>query len=64
ITVGRASIAIAAMFFGVQHYLHPLGLPGVPLEKQMPAWIPVRASIDYVAGTFLIVSAGAEIGTG
>ena len=31
ITVGRVLIAIAAIFFGVQHFLHPLGLPGVPL---------------------------------
>lgn len=56
IAVGRVAIAIAAIFFGVQHFLHPLALPGVPLEKQMPAWIPVRASIDYVTGTFLIVA--------
>src|SRR6201999_171456 len=30
--------------------------PGVPLAKQMPAWIPVRASVDYVTGAFLIVA--------
>jgi uncharacterized membrane protein len=56
ITVGRVSIAIAAIFFGVQHFLHPLGLPGVPLAKQMPPWIPVRALIDYVTGAFLMVA--------
>jgi len=56
ITVGRVLIAIAALFFGVQHFLHPLGLPGVPLEKQMPTWIPARAFIDYLTGTFLIVA--------
>jgi uncharacterized membrane protein len=56
ITVGRVPIAIAAIFFGVQHFLHPLGLPGVPLEKQMPTWIPARAFIDYLTGTFLIVA--------
>jgi uncharacterized membrane protein len=56
ITVGRVCIAIAAMFFGVQHFLHPQGLPGVPLEKPMPPWIPVRALIDYVTGAFLIVA--------
>ena len=56
ITVGRVLIAIAAMDFGVQHFLHPLGLPGVPLERQMPTWIPVRAFIDYLTGTFLIVA--------
>jgi uncharacterized membrane protein len=56
ITVGRVLIAIAAVFFGVQHFLHPLGLPGVPLVKQMPPWIPVRAFIDYVTGAFLLVA--------
>jgi uncharacterized membrane protein len=55
ITVGRVLIAIAAMVFGVQHFLHPLGLPGVPLQKQIPTWIPARAFIDYVTGAFLIV---------
>jgi uncharacterized membrane protein YphA (DoxX/SURF4 family) len=56
ITVGRVLIAIAAIVFGVQHFLHPLGLPGVPLQKQMPAWIPARAFIDYLTGAFLIVA--------
>jgi uncharacterized membrane protein len=56
ITVGRVLIAIAAIFFGVQHFLHPLGLPGVPLEKQMPTWVPARALIDYLTGAFLIVA--------
>jgi len=55
ITVSRVLIAIAAIFFGVQHFLHPLGVPGVPLVKQMPTWIPARAIIDYLTGTFLIV---------
>lgn len=55
ITVGRLLIAIAAIFFGVQHFLHPLGVPGVPLAKQMPTWIPARAIIDYLTGAFLFV---------
>ena len=55
ITVGRVLIAIAAIFFGVQHFLHPYGVPGVPLAKQMPEWIPARAVIDYLTGAFLIV---------
>ena len=54
ITVGRVLIAIAAIIFGVQHFLHPLGLPGVPLQKQMPTWIPARPFIDYLTGAFLI----------
>jgi len=55
IIAGRVLIAIAAIFFGVQHFLHPQAVPGVPLAKQMPTWIPARAVIDYVTGAFLIV---------
>ena len=55
ITVGRVLIAITAIFFGVQHFLHPLAVPGVPLAKQMPTWIPARAMIDYLTGVFLII---------
>jgi uncharacterized membrane protein len=56
ITVGRIAIALAAIFFGIQHFLHPLGLPGVPLQKLMPAWVPGRVVIDYVTGTGLIAA--------
>jgi uncharacterized membrane protein len=55
ITVGRVFIAIAAIVFGVLHFLHPLVLPGVPLQKLMPTWIPARAFIDYLTGAFLVV---------
>ena len=58
IGVGRILIALAAIVFGIEHFLHPLGLPGVPLAKQMPAWIPARALIDYVTGAALLVLGG------
>ena len=57
VTIGRVAIALTALFFGVQHFLHPLGLPGVPLEKQMPVWVPARPFIDYLTGAFLLVAA-------
>lgn len=56
LTVGRIAVAIAAIFFGIQHFLHPLGLPGVPLQKEMPAWVPGRVVIDYVTGVGLIAA--------
>ncbi|HKD81563.1 MAG TPA: hypothetical protein VKH81_17860 [Candidatus Angelobacter sp.] len=56
ITVGRILIALAALFFGVQHFLHPMGLPGVPLRREMPAWVPLRALIDYVTGAALLAA--------
>jgi uncharacterized membrane protein len=60
ITVGRVLIAIAAIFFGVEHFLHPAGCPGVPLEKLTPLWIPGRLLIGYLTGAILLV-AGASI---
>ena len=54
IVVGRVLIAFAALFFGIEHFLHPIGLPGVPLVKEMPAWIPGRAVIDYATGAALL----------
>jgi uncharacterized membrane protein len=56
LTVGRILVAIAAVVFGAEHFLHPLGLPGVPLVKQMPQWIPGRELIDYVTGAALLVA--------
>jgi uncharacterized membrane protein len=56
ITVGRVLIAIAAIFYGVEHFLHPGNVPGVPLEKLMPPWIPGRLLIGYLTGAMLLVA--------
>ncbi|HYL92630.1 MAG TPA: hypothetical protein VEW69_05680 [Alphaproteobacteria bacterium] len=58
INVGRVLITMALMFFGIEHFLHPTGLPGVPLQRQMPAWIPGRALIGYVTGAALLLAGG------
>jgi uncharacterized membrane protein len=58
ITVGRVLITLAIMVFGIEHFPYPTGLPGVPLQKQMPAWIPGRVVIDYVTGAALLIAAG------
>jgi uncharacterized membrane protein len=60
ITIARIVIGIAAIFYGVEHFLHPINVPGVPLEKLMPTWIPAHYFIAYVTGAFLVV-AGAAI---
>jgi uncharacterized membrane protein len=54
ILVGRVLIAVTALVFGSEHFLHPTGLPGVPLVKEMPAWIPGRVVIDYATGAALL----------
>jgi uncharacterized membrane protein len=58
ITVGRTCVALAVIVFGIEHFLHATGMPGVPLEKQMPTWIPGRVLIDYVTGAALLVTGG------
>lgn len=60
VTIGRIVIGIAAVFYGVEHFLHPINVPGVPLEKLMPTWIPAHYTVAYVTGAILMV-AGAAI---
>lgn len=61
ITVGRVPVTLALIIFGIEHFLHPTGLPGVPLEKQLPTWIPGRVLIDYVTGAALLVAAASVL---
>jgi uncharacterized membrane protein len=56
ITVGRIVIGISAIFYGVEHFLHPANVPGVPLEKFMPDWIPGHMLIAYLTGAILLVA--------
>jgi uncharacterized membrane protein len=56
ITVGRVIIGIAATFYGVEHFLHPEGALGVPLEKLTPTWIPARLLIGYLTGAILLIA--------
>jgi uncharacterized membrane protein YphA (DoxX/SURF4 family) len=60
ITVGRVLIGIAAIFYGVETFLHPRGMPGIPLQKLMSDWIPARPVIGYLTAAILVV-AGAAI---
>jgi uncharacterized membrane protein len=60
LSIARIVIGVAAMFYGIEHFLHPINVPGVPLEKLMPTWIPLPAVIGYLTGILLLV-AGAAI---
>jgi uncharacterized membrane protein len=56
ITIGRVLTGMACMLYGVEHFLHPANVPGVPLEKFIPAWIPGHAPIAYVTGALLLIA--------
>jgi uncharacterized membrane protein len=50
----RIVIAIAAIFYGVVHFLHPKFAPGVPLGLMMPSWVPLPGVWAYLAGAILL----------
>jgi uncharacterized membrane protein len=52
--VGRIIIATAAIFYGVQHWLHPEIAPGVPLTLKTPAWVPFPSLWAYLTGAVLL----------
>jgi len=54
--IGRVLVTLALLMFGVEHFLHPTALPGVPLEKQLATWIPARVLIDYITGAGLLIT--------
>ncbi len=56
VTPCRIVFAVVAIFYGVEHFLHPEFLPGVPLEKLMPAWVPVPRVWGYIVGAVLLES--------
>jgi uncharacterized membrane protein len=58
VTVGRILIGIVLVIFGAEHFLHATGLPGVPLAKQMPTWIPGSVLVGYLTGAALIAAGG------
>ena len=56
ILFGRIVIAIAAIFFGLEHFLHPQFAPGIPLEKMTPAWVPFPSIWGYLTGAILLAA--------
>jgi uncharacterized membrane protein len=56
VTPCRIVFAVVAIFYGIEHFLHPEFLPGVPLEKLTPAWVPAPRVWGYVVGAVLLVS--------
>jgi uncharacterized membrane protein len=53
---GRTVVAMAVIFFAVEHFLHPEFAPGVPLEKITPSWVPFPSLWGYIAGAILLVA--------
>lgn len=56
IAIGRTCVAIALIFYGIEHFAFPKFAPGVPLPKMTPAWVPAPQLWAYAVGAVLVVA--------
>jgi uncharacterized membrane protein len=54
--IPRFFVGIPSLFYGVQHLLHPAYVPGIPLQRLTPEWIPGRIVLSYLVGVILILA--------
>ena len=56
VTLARLSLAILITVCGVEQFLHPELLSGIPLERSTPVWIPARLLWSYLAGVVFVIA--------
>ncbi len=56
ILLGRFIVAVTFIFYAIEHFLFPRNVPGVPLEKMTPDWMPAPTLIAYITGATLLAA--------
>lgn len=56
VRVGRGMVALIMIFYGIEHFVFPHNVTGVPLEKLTPPWTPAPVLIAYCVGMTLVVA--------
>jgi uncharacterized membrane protein len=56
VALARAFVSVPAIFFGVEHFLHPQYLPGVDFDRSVPIHVPGGALWSYLAGTVFLIA--------
>jgi len=59
--VARVFVGVPLIFFAVEHFLHPEFVPGVPLEKLTPAWVPLPVFLGWLTGAALLIAGAAML---
>lgn len=53
--LGRLVVALTLVFYATEHFLFPRFVPGVPLAKLTPAWVPAPALLGCFVGAALLL---------
>lgn len=56
VTLARIFLSVSAIFYGVEHFLHPAFMPAVDFDRTMPPWIPAAHFWSYLAGIVFIIA--------
>jgi uncharacterized membrane protein len=56
VMAGRFIVACTFLFYAIEHFLFPRFVPGVPLAKMTPAWIPAPVLLAYFVGATLFAA--------
>ena len=54
--IPRFFVGVPSIFYGVEHLLHPTFVPGIPLNKLTPEWIPGHIVLSFLVGAILILA--------
>jgi len=54
--LGRSFVACVFVFYAIEHFFFPRFVPGVPLEKMTPAWVPAPTLLAYIVGITLLAA--------
>jgi len=57
--IGRGIVATVMVFYGIEHFVFPHNVVGVPLEKLTPAWMPAPLLTAYFVGIVLVIAGAA-----
>jgi uncharacterized membrane protein len=53
---GRCLVGAVLVFYGIEHFLHPRNVDGVPLELMTPKWMPWPVGIAWLVGVTELVA--------
>jgi uncharacterized membrane protein YphA (DoxX/SURF4 family) len=54
-TIARYFVAVPVTYYAIQQFLHPDHVPGIPLEKLTPSYVPAHTIWPYLSAAVYVV---------